>query len=160
VRGHRRTLSCIRCRERFYSEPLDAHHRTCSHYCARVRCVHPSKCHSPDSQSVSGVASDVASDVSEDSVLLSRLIQAFHRCNRKYAFYLSQKRRIPLRNLGGRERGTQTPLYPRNSTGSFANVLTPPTDHHHCACVLAFHKHFYPSVEKNKRRYNYGMHPP
>ena len=38
--------------------------------------------------------------------------------------------------------GTQTPLYPRNST-SFANVLTPPCDHHQCACVLAFHKHFH-----------------
>jgi hypothetical protein len=42
---------------------------------------------------------------------------------------LPQKRRIPSRKLGGRERGTQTPLYRSNST-AFANVPTPTSVHH------------------------------
>ena len=60
---------------------------------------------------------------------------------KKIYTYFSQKRRIPPRKLGRRERGTQTPLNPRNST-SFVNVLTPTSVHHQSACVIAFHKHF------------------
>ena len=53
----------------------------------------------------------------------------------------SFQRPIPPRKLGGRERETQIPLNPRNST-SFTKVLTPTSVHHQSACVLAFHKHF------------------
>jgi len=54
----------------------------------------------------------------------------FSPAQQKICVTFSQKRRVPPRKLGKRERGTQTPLYPRNST-SFANVPTPPSVHHH-----------------------------
>jgi len=38
-------------------------------------------------------------------------------------------------------KASNTPLYPSNFT-SFANMPTPPCVHHHCACMLAFHKYF------------------
>jgi hypothetical protein len=48
----------------------------------------------------------------------------------KIGVSLLQKHRIPPRKLGGRERGTQTPLYCSNTT-AFANVLTSPSVNHH-----------------------------
>jgi hypothetical protein len=51
------------------------------------------------------------------------------RRSRKKTFHFHKKRRNLPRKLGGRERGTQTPLYRSNST-VFANVLTPPSVYH------------------------------
>jgi hypothetical protein len=47
-----------------------------------------------------------------------------------WSFLFLENVRIPPRKLGGRERGTQTPLYLSNSA-AFANVLTPSCVYHH-----------------------------
>ena len=70
-----------------------------------------------------------------------QLHQIFHRCNRKICTSFSQKRQILPRKLGGKERETQTPLYPSNST-SFSKcantTMCKPTSAH----VLAFSQSF------------------
>jgi hypothetical protein len=74
-------------------------------------------------ETASGPASDHTND------LLSPLFLRLQR-SEKIDVSLLQKRRIPPRKLSRRERETQTPLYRSNFT-AFANVLTPPSVHHH-----------------------------
>ena len=61
---------------------------------------------------------------------LPRLLQIFHRRNRKYALHFLEKRRIPPRKLGGRERGTH-PLSTLQTPPPSQSVPTPQSVNQH-----------------------------